>query len=148
MAALFEPYSLWLAEWESPALAAVPLVAVSKTRVVYASTSAKALCVKANSSLASALAKAPELEVVERGAVLAGEGLHPHIDPSLSGGDGTTSLRPEGERLIVQRHWEEAYEVSIDGGDGGHGGGDELLLSDVFEGPGDDPLARPADWIR
>lgn len=87
-----------------------------------------------------------ELEVVERGAVLAGEGLHPHIDPSLSGSDGTTSLRPEGERLIVQRHWEEAYEVSIDGGDGGHGGGDELLLSDVFEGPGEDPLARPADW--
>ncbi|MGN7950285.1 Gfo/Idh/MocA family protein [Microbacterium sp. 22215] len=87
-----------------------------------------------------------ELEVVERGAVLAGEGLHPHIDPSLSGSDGTTSLRPEGERLLVQRHWEEAYEVSIDGGDGGHGGGDELLLSDVFEGPGDDPLARPADW--
>ena len=87
-----------------------------------------------------------ELEVIERGAVLAGEGLHPHIDPSLSGSDGTTSLRPEGERLIVQRHWEEAYEVPIDGGDGGHGGGDELLLSDVFEGPGDDPLARPADW--
>lgn len=87
-----------------------------------------------------------ELEVVERGAVLAGEGLHPHIDPSLSGGHGTSALRPESERLIVQRHWEEAYEVPIDGGDGGHGGGDELLLSDVFEGPGDDPLARPADW--
>ncbi|MFJ4015617.1 Gfo/Idh/MocA family protein [Microbacterium sp. NPDC090014] len=87
-----------------------------------------------------------ELEVVERGAVLAAEGLHPHIDPSLSGGHGTTALRPESERLIVQRHWEEAYEVPIDGGDGGHGGGDELLLSDVFEGPGDDPLARPADW--
>ncbi|MCI1017114.1 Gfo/Idh/MocA family oxidoreductase [Microbacterium sp. C5A9] len=87
-----------------------------------------------------------ELEVVERGAVLAGEGLHPHIDPSLSGSDGTTTLRPEGERILVQRHWEEAYEVAIDGGDGGHGGGDELLLSDVFEGPGDDPLARPADW--
>ncbi|MDR6144143.1 putative dehydrogenase [Microbacterium foliorum] len=87
-----------------------------------------------------------ELEVVERGAVLAGEGLHPHIDPSLSGGDGTTALRPEGERILVQRHWEAAYEVPIDGGDGGHGGGDALLLSDVFEGPGNDPLARPADW--
>ena len=87
-----------------------------------------------------------ELEVVERGAVLAGEGLHPHIDPSLSGGDGTTALRPEGERILVQRHWEAAYEVPIAGGDGGHGGGDALLLSDVFEGPGDDPLARPADW--
>ncbi|WP_314425132.1 Gfo/Idh/MocA family oxidoreductase [uncultured Microbacterium sp.] len=87
-----------------------------------------------------------ELEVVERGAVLAGEGLHPHIDPSLSGGDGITTLRPEGERILVQRHWEEAYEVPITSGDGGHGGGDALLLSDVFEGPGDDPLARPADW--
>ncbi|WP_091229996.1 Gfo/Idh/MocA family protein [Microbacterium sp. 3J1] len=87
-----------------------------------------------------------ELEVVERGAVLAGEGLHPTLDPSLSGGDGTTDVRPEGERLIVQRHWEAAFEVSIDGGDGGHGGGDALLLSDVFAGPGDDPLARPADW--
>lgn len=87
-----------------------------------------------------------ELEVVERGAVLAGEGLHPSLDPSLSGGDGASDLRPEGERLIVQKHWEAAYEVPIDGGDGGHGGGDELLLSDVFEGPGDDPLARPADW--
>lgn len=87
-----------------------------------------------------------ELEVIERGAVLAGEGLHPHIDPSLSGSDGATTVRPEGERLLVQRHWEEAYVVPIDGGDGGHGGGDALLLSDVFEGPGDDPLARPADW--
>lgn len=65
MAALFEPYSLWLAEWESPALATVPLVAVSKTRVVHASAAAKALGVKANAGLASALAKAPELEVVE-----------------------------------------------------------------------------------
>lgn len=87
-----------------------------------------------------------ELEVIERGAVLAGEGLHPHIDPSLAGADGTTAVRPEGERLLVQRHWEEAYEVPIHGSDGGHGGGDELLLSDVFEGPGEDPLARPADW--
>ncbi len=87
-----------------------------------------------------------ELEVVERGAVLAGEGLHPSLDPSLSGGDGTTDLRPEGERLLVQRHWEAAYEVPIGGGDGGHGGGDDLLLRDVFEGPGDDPLGRPADW--
>lgn len=87
-----------------------------------------------------------ELEVVERGAVLAGEGLHPSLDPSLSGGDGATALRPEGERLIVQKHWEAAYEVPIVGGDSGHGGGDPLLLSDVFEGPGDDPLARPADW--
>jgi len=87
-----------------------------------------------------------ELEVIERGAVLAGEGLHPAVDPSLAGGERASGPRPEGERLIVQNHWAEAREVPILSGTGGHGGGDSLLLSDVFEGPGDDPLSRPADW--
>ena len=87
-----------------------------------------------------------ELEVVERGAVLVDEGLHPVIDPSAVDAASAASLRPQGERLLVQRHWEQAVEVPIDGAAGGHGGGDALLLSDVFVGPGDDPLARPADW--
>ncbi|MCR2800098.1 Gfo/Idh/MocA family oxidoreductase [Microbacterium sp. zg-Y818] len=87
-----------------------------------------------------------ELEVVERGAVLVDEGLHPVIDPSAVDAAGSASLRPQGERLLVQRHWEEAVEVPIENAAGGHGGGDALLLSDVFVGPGDDPLSRPADW--
>ncbi len=87
-----------------------------------------------------------ELEVIERGAVLVDEGLHPVLDPSASDAGGTGSLRPQGERLLVQRHWEEAIEVPIDNLAGGHGGGDALLLSDVFGGAGDDPLARAADW--
>ncbi len=87
-----------------------------------------------------------ELDVVERGAVLVDEGLHPVIDPSAVDAAGAASLRPQGERLLVQRHWEEAVEVPIVGAAGGHGGGDALLLSDVFDGPGDDPLSRPADW--
>ncbi|WP_251452113.1 Gfo/Idh/MocA family oxidoreductase [Microbacterium sp. Marseille-Q6648] len=87
-----------------------------------------------------------ELDVVERGAVLADEGLHPVLDPSAVDAGGSGSLRPEGERLIVQRHWEAPYEVQIENLAGGHGGGDRLLLADVFEGHGDDPLARPADW--
>lgn len=87
-----------------------------------------------------------ELEVVERGAVLAGEGLHPAIDPSLVGSGSAPTLRPEGERLMVQRHWEAAREVPITRGEGDHGGGDALLLSDVFVGPANDALARPADW--
>ena len=87
-----------------------------------------------------------ELEVVERGAVLADEGLHPVLDPSATRAGSSGDLRPEGERLLVQRHWEAAYEVPIaDSGDA-HGGGDILLLSDVFVGPGEDPLGRPADW--
>ncbi|MBD7957665.1 Gfo/Idh/MocA family oxidoreductase [Microbacterium sp. Sa4CUA7] len=87
-----------------------------------------------------------ELEVVERGAVLVDEGLHPVLDPSAVAAADAASLRPRGERLLVQRHWEEAVEVPIHAGAGGHGGGDALLLSDVFVGPGDDPLSRPADW--
>jgi len=87
-----------------------------------------------------------ELDVVERGALVPGEGLHPVLDPSATPADRSGDLRPEGERLLVQRHWEAAYEVPIENGDGGHGGGDALLLSDLFIGPGDDPLARPADW--
>ncbi len=87
-----------------------------------------------------------ELDVVERGAVLAAEGLHPVLDPSAAHAGSSGSLRPEGEHLIVQRHWESAYEVPIVDGEGGHGGGDALLLSDVFVGSGDDPLGRPADW--
>jgi len=87
-----------------------------------------------------------ELEVVERGAVLVDEGLHPVLDPSAVEAADAGSLRPQGERLVVQRHWEPPVEVPIVGGAGGHGGGDALLLADVFVGPGDDPLARPADW--
>jgi len=87
-----------------------------------------------------------ELEVIERGAVLEDEGLHPVLDPSAVDAGTTGSLRPEGERLLVQRHWHAAVEIEIGGTAGGHGGGDELLLSDLFVGPADDPLARPADW--
>lgn len=87
-----------------------------------------------------------ELDVVERGAVLESEGLTPVLDPSAVEGGVSSSLRPEGERLLLQRHWEEPIEVPIVSGEGGHGGGDAILLSDVFIGPGEDPLARPANW--
>jgi hypothetical protein len=50
------------------------------------------------------------------------------------------------DRLILQRHWEEPVEIDIVSGPGGHGGGDALLLRDLFVGPDADPLARPADW--
>lgn len=75
-----------------------------------------------------------ELEVVESGAVLTSR------DSDAAG------LRPEGERLLVQRHWEAAHEVAIESGAGGHGGGDALLLSDIFGCSGEDPLSRATDW--
>ena len=65
MAALFEPFPLWLATWETPTLAAIPLVSRHKSRVVHASAAAKSLEIKPGSSLATALSKAPDLEIVE-----------------------------------------------------------------------------------
>ncbi|GAA4984085.1 Gfo/Idh/MocA family oxidoreductase [Kineococcus glutinatus] len=88
-----------------------------------------------------------ELTVVERGACLvdgAGVVVDPSANPHLVGEHDT---RPTGERLLVQRHWETAQEVAIVNGTGGHGGGDALLLHDLFRGPGEDPLGRPAGYL-
>jgi len=87
-----------------------------------------------------------ELEVVERVAVLVDNGT-PIVDPSFVADHSEGGERVRSDRLIVQKHWEVAKEVPIPEGEGGHGGGDELLLSDVFVGPSDDPLGRPSDWV-
>lgn len=74
-----------------------------------------------------------ELEVVETA--------HQAAEP------GADAVRAEGDRIVLQRHWERAVEVPVpQGAHGphGHGGGDALLLDDLFRGPGDDPLRRPA----
>jgi predicted dehydrogenase len=85
-----------------------------------------------------------ELEVVERAAVLVDTNGNVVIDPSAV---PDTSSRTGGERLTLQRHWEAAQDVKIEEGAGAHGGGDALLLADIFRGPGDDWLERPADWL-
>ena len=85
-----------------------------------------------------------ELEVVERAAVLTDAAGNVVIDPSAV---PESSSRTGGERLTLQRHWEAAQDVKIEEGTGGHGGGDALLLADVFRGPGDDWLERASDWV-
>lgn len=84
-----------------------------------------------------------ELEVIERAAVLTDEEGNVIVDPSAL---PENAGRHGGQRLTLQRHWEAAREVPIPEGGGAHGGGDALLLADVFRGPGDDPLERPSDW--
>ncbi|MFV0426259.1 MAG: Gfo/Idh/MocA family protein [Beutenbergiaceae bacterium] len=90
-----------------------------------------------------------ELDVVERSWV---EGAGAVVDPSANPVQQAEQVRPVGERLLVQRHWEPAREVSIPEGIGGHGGGDAILLRDIFEpGVRPDPLAQRAgalDGIR
>jgi predicted dehydrogenase len=85
-----------------------------------------------------------ELEVVERAAVLTDAEGGVLIDPSAL---PESSTRAGGERLTLQRHWDVAQDVKIEEGTGGHGGGDALLLADVFQGPGDDWLERPSNWV-
>ncbi|UPU89794.1 Gfo/Idh/MocA family oxidoreductase [Demequina sp. TMPB413] len=88
-----------------------------------------------------------ELTVVERGAVLVREDGSVTVDPSMHP-DGVVSerIRPIGERLMVQQHFQPAVEVPIPQGEGGHGGGDAQLLRDVFVGGDADPLGRSASW--
>ncbi|WP_340563315.1 Gfo/Idh/MocA family protein [Streptomyces sp. GSL17-111] len=80
-----------------------------------------------------------ELEVCER----VWTPPHAAIDASAAGKEHTPGA---WERLTLHRHWEQAEEVPIEGGAGAHGGGDRLLLDDVFRGPGQDPLARQAGY--
>ena len=89
-----------------------------------------------------------ELEVVERGSVVFGADGKATVDPSFTATFGEDTVRPEGERLVVQKHWERAEERPIVAvGHGGHGGGDALLLADVFRGRTEaDPLGRAAGF--
>jgi predicted dehydrogenase len=85
-----------------------------------------------------------ELEVIERSAVLTDADGNLVLDPSAQPDSG---VRTDGQRLTLQRHWEAAQDVKISEGEGGHGGGDALLLADVFVGPGEDWLERPSNWV-
>jgi len=88
-----------------------------------------------------------ELEVVERAAVLRGEDGQLVLDASSVEDDlADDDVRRRGERLTVQRHWEKATVVPISTTAGGHGGGDALLLHDVFRGTAPDPLGRQAGY--
>ncbi|MGO3293346.1 MAG: Gfo/Idh/MocA family oxidoreductase, partial [Brachybacterium alimentarium] len=90
-----------------------------------------------------------ELEVVERAEVIAkGEDgqSSSHVDPSaVAVSTADAGVRERGEHLVVQNHFAPAREVEIPEGVGGHGGGDALLLRDVFVGPAEDELGRPSD---
>ena len=85
-----------------------------------------------------------ELDVIERAAVLVDAEGRVVVDPSAM---PESASRTGGQRLTLQRHWEAAQDVPIVEGAGGHGGGDALLLADVFRGPGEDWLERPSSWI-
>jgi predicted dehydrogenase len=92
-----------------------------------------------------------ELTVVERGAVLLDGRGRPVLDPSWESADEVDDGRPMGETLIVQPHFSRARRETIPAGGGAHGGGDGLMLADLFRDARVDPLARASgfrDGIR
>jgi len=81
-----------------------------------------------------------ELEVVERAAVVTDDQGDVVLDPSATEVDAAGGgVRRTGEQLIVQRHWQGAEVVEIPQGAGAHGGGDAILLSQLFNRVTDDP---------
>ncbi|HIT73965.1 MAG TPA: Gfo/Idh/MocA family oxidoreductase [Candidatus Avipropionibacterium avicola] len=88
-----------------------------------------------------------ELDVVERPSVLLDTDGNTILDPSAVPEELTSTGRQRGAHLTVQNHWGVSEELTIPEGTGGHGGGDALLLTDLFRGPGEDPLGRPSSWI-
>jgi predicted dehydrogenase len=75
-----------------------------------------------------------ELDVMERSYVsLSG-------DRSLEGAAHTV-------RLTVRPQFDAPYEVVIPTGEGGHGGGDPVLLNDLFGTPKPDPFNRAASHV-
>lgn len=89
-----------------------------------------------------------ELTVVERGRTLVDEDGRTVVDPSARPDlVAQDAHRPTAERLVVQQHFRSAYEVPIPEAVGGHGGGDAVLLGDVFAGPAEDSLGKVATWV-
>ncbi len=64
-------------------------------------------------------------------------------------GDGTTpgELKKGDTTITVFPHFQKSYSVPLPEAKGGHGGGDELLLDDLFgDTERDDPLGSRADY--
>lgn len=72
-----------------------------------------------------------ELDEMEQSYIAAGNS---HIGDGLS----------KSQRLLVFPHWEKPWEVEIPKGVGGHGGGDIVMLEDLFGTRKKDPLNRAA----
>ncbi len=64
-----------------------------------------------------------------------------------SGGDKALEGAVRQKSIAVFPMFAEPYEVAIDEGIGGHGGGDPVLLNDLFGDPEPDPFRRAASHV-
>jgi predicted dehydrogenase len=64
-----------------------------------------------------------------------------------SGGDQALEGALEDVNIVIHPMFAPPYNARIEGGTGGHGGGDPILLNDLFGNPMPDPLNRAASHI-
>jgi len=64
-----------------------------------------------------------------------------------SGGDKASEGAVKGKRIVVYPMFGQPYEVPIEEAEGGHGGGDPIMLNDLFGRPAPDPFNRAASHI-
>ena len=62
-----------------------------------------------------------------------------------AGGDRALEGALEGKHIVVHPMFGAPYEVDVVEGEGGHGGGDPVLLNDLFGTPEADIYNRAAD---
>ncbi|MBQ8321843.1 MAG: Gfo/Idh/MocA family oxidoreductase [Clostridia bacterium] len=63
-----------------------------------------------------------------------------------AGGDADKEGCLKHKSIVVQNLFGQRYDVEIEEGDGGHGGGDKVLLNDIFGTPDEDPYKRAAGY--
>lgn len=64
-----------------------------------------------------------------------------------SGGDKALEGALQGKSMRVFPMFDEPYEVEVEDAEGGHGGGDPVLLNDIFGNPEPDKFNRAANHI-
>jgi len=71
-------------------------------------------------------------------------------ESSYISGDGKVqgALKSEGTSLKIYPHFQTPYEIPLWESTGAHGGGDIVLLEDIFGNPQPDALRRAADYVQ
>ena len=75
---------------------------------------------------------------------------HVCCETSYVSGDGSVqgAFKPGETTITVYPHFKDAYSIEVPEGKGGHGGGDAVLLQDLFGEPKADPLLRSASHVQ
>lgn len=71
-------------------------------------------------------------------------------ESSYVNGDGSVqgAVLRDGTSITVFPHFKTPYDVPVVEAKGGHGGGDDLMLEDLFGEIHDDPCGRAADYVQ